>query len=90
MKTRLFAIITPLLLVSQAFAADDPNAGVFAGAKGITAEKLKAGNISFSDIPSMIQAVTSFLLGFSATISMIMIIVGGLKLSLGSLEQNKK
>jgi hypothetical protein len=38
----------------------------------------------------MIQTVTSFLLGFAASISMIMLIVGALQYSLASVDQNKK
>lgn len=79
--------MSQFLIIHHVFADDD--AGVFNGSS-VTSTKLKNGDISFSDIPGMIKVVTEFLLGFSASIAMIMLIVGALQYSLASIDQNKK
>ena len=52
--------------------------------------KLKNGDISFSDIPKMISYATSFLLGFAATIAMIMIIYGAFQMTLIAITSEEK
>ncbi|EKE28052.1 MAG: hypothetical protein ACD_3C00106G0011 [uncultured bacterium (gcode 4)] len=80
MKKMLYFIVSFLtMLTSKAFAEWD-------NITWLTNEKLKKWDISFSDIPKAIQSATSFILWFAATIAMIMIIVGALKYSLGSVE----
>ena len=90
LKKFFFLFLGQFIIIGNVLAApsSDPNAGVFAGA--VSTDQLRNGNISFNDIPQMIQVATSFLLGFSATIAMIMIIVGALKLSLGSVNKQDK
>ena len=74
MKRYYYILLSQIFLINTVFAVtSDENAGVFNGA--VSENQLKTGNISFSDIPAMIQTVTSFLLGFTASISMIMLIV---------------
>lgn len=64
------------------------SAGIFEG-NGITGKKLREGNISFNDIPTMILNATNFFLYFAGTIAVVMIIYGAFKLSLGSVESDK-
>lgn len=52
----------------------------------ISEEKIKTWNITFDDIPKIIQHATTFLLWFAATIAMIMIIVGAFKYTIWSVE----
>lgn len=68
------------------------NCGILAGATSSDEkckDKLRNGNLNFEDIPNIIQTATSILLGFTGTISMIMIIIGGFKYALGSIEGDK-
>lgn len=57
---------------------------------GVSAEKLRSGNITFDDIPKMIVSLTAFVLSLTGTISLIMIIYGALRMVLGSYEQSVK
>lgn len=76
---------------SAAFAADGKleECGILAGAGTDCKRKLRNGDISFDDVPLIIQSATTILLGLTGTISMIMIIVGGFKYALGSIEGDK-
>ncbi len=76
----LFLILACCCIAPEALAQD---AGVFEGS-GVSGSDLRAGNITFDDIPNMIRTVTSFVLGLSATIAVFAIIFGAVKLSLGS------
>ncbi|EKE29738.1 MAG: hypothetical protein ACD_2C00109G0002 [uncultured bacterium (gcode 4)] len=80
---KLFYAAIPLLtsLATTAFAAGE-------NITGLSEEKLRNWDISFSDIPKAIKYATEFILWFAATIAMIMIIVWALKYSLGSVEWN--
>ena len=60
----------------------DSSAGVFGDA--VSGTQLKNGEIGFDDIPKMINAATTFVLGFAATASVLAIIYGGFQLSLFS------
>ncbi|MDD2565341.1 MAG: hypothetical protein PHZ26_00715 [Candidatus Gracilibacteria bacterium] len=78
MKKNLYYIVYLLGLISNKAFADNIT--------GIADDKLKNGDVSFSDIPKSIQYATGFILKFAATIAVIAIIIGGLKYSLGSVE----
>ncbi len=49
---------------------------------GIEDSKLRSGDIDFATIPLIISNVTTYLLGFVATISMIMIMYGAVRMGL--------
>lgn len=80
MKNRLFILIYLYTVAINSAFADN--------ILWIDDEKLKQGDVTFSDIPKAIQSIISFILGFAATIAMIMIIVWALKYSLWSVEWN--
>lgn len=81
MKKLFYILISSSsLLFTRVFAADSTN--IF----WISNDKLRKWEISFEDIPKAIQNMTSFVLWFSSTIAMIMIIVWWLRYSLGSVE----
>lgn len=82
-----FASVALLSQIRSAF-ADDPNAG-FIGGNGITQGKIRNGDFTFDDIPTVIMNATNFFLGFAATVSVVMIIYGAFRLSLGSVESDK-
>ena len=70
---------------SAAFAANDiTDCGFLAGLGKGCKDKLRTGDISFDDIPGIIQFATSLLLGLTGTISMIAIIWGGFKYAWGA------
>lgn len=79
-KLIYFAISFSTLAFNSVFAWDSTNI------LWMDEEKLKTGNITFSDIPKAIQNVTSFILWFASTIAMVMIIVWALRYSLWSVE----
>ncbi len=75
---------------SSVFAKDDiTDCGILAGVGADCKNKLRNGNVSFDDIPAIIQTATSILLGLTGTISMLMVILGGFKYALGSVEGDK-
>lgn len=82
MKNNLYRLIGILLLshIRLVGAADTTNI------LWIDSAKLREWNITFSDVPKAIQSVTTFVLGFAATIAMITIIVWWLKYSLWTME----
>jgi hypothetical protein len=84
-KAANLALGLSVAFVSQAFA--DANAGVFDGS--VSSSNLRTGNIGFDDIPKMILAATNFFLGFAGTVSVVMIIYGAFRLSMGSIESDK-
>ncbi len=86
MKKIFYTFLGILLPLTTVFA--DDNTGVFWNST--TVNNLRNWNITFDDIPKMIKAITEFILGFSATISMIMIIVWALQIALGSVENDTK
>lgn len=79
---KIFYILLGLssLFVTDVFAASSTNI------LWLDNDKLRNWEISFEDIPKAIQSATSFVLWFSSTIAVIMIIVGWLRYSLGSIE----
>ena len=82
----IFVTLLTTFLTEHTFAA---NAGIIGG-NGITDTKLRSGDISFSDIPKMINNATTFFLGFAATISVIMIIYGAFQMALFGLTSQEK
>lgn len=79
-----FASVAILSQVRSAFA----DAG-FIGGNGITEEKIRKGDFSFEDIPKVIMNSTNFFLSFAGTVSVVMVIYGAFRLSLGSVESDK-
>lgn len=77
-----------LLLSEHAFAAG-ANTGILGG-EGMTVSKLRNGEISFNDIPQIISYATQFILGFAATVAMIMIIYGAFQMSIMALTAEDK
>lgn len=65
------------------------NAGILGGG-GVSQTDLRDGNITFDKIPQMISYATEFILGFAATIAMIMIIYGAFQMSLMALTAEDK
>jgi hypothetical protein len=51
---------------------------------GVSTDKIRNGSLTLSDAPVMILSVTNYLLGISASVSMVAIIIGALKMQLGS------
>lgn len=56
----------------------------------MTSKDLREGNISFNDIPGMIKFATELILGFAATVSVIMIIYGAFQMALFGLTSQEK
>lgn len=81
-KLKLLFLFSTSFLTTLVFADPDENY------LGISNSKLREWDISMSDIPKAIQSVTTFILSFSATIAMIMIIVWALKWSLWSIDSS--
>ncbi|MDQ1343829.1 MAG: hypothetical protein QG650_549 [Patescibacteria group bacterium] len=81
-----FASVALLSQIRSAFAEDDSG---FIGGNGITKNKIRNGDFTFDDIPTVIMNATNFFLGFAATVSVVMIIYGAFRLSLGSVESDK-
>lgn len=67
----------------------DQNAWILGGG-WVTWNRLREGNIGFSEIPGMIKYATDFILGFAATIAVIMIIYGAFQMSLMGLTAEDK
>lgn len=87
----LFYVLTAgvtSLLCKSVFAAED-GAGIIGG-NGITGKKLRDGDVSFSDIPKIINNATNFVLGFAATVAVIMIIYGAFQMALFGLTSQEK
>lgn len=61
----------------------------FIGGNGITEEKIRKGDFTFDDIPTVVMNATNFFLGFAGTVAVMMIIYGAFRLSLGSVESDK-
>jgi hypothetical protein len=51
---------------------------------GIDQEKARTGDFNYKDIPKIIVSATEWLLAFSGTISIVVIIYGALRMQLGS------
>lgn len=79
-----FALATSLItsLVSSDAFADN--------ILGAPDSKLKNGNITFNDIPVMINHATNYVLGLAGTIAMIMIIYGAFQMSLIAITSDDK
>ena len=73
--------------LSEYVFADD-NAGILWGIGD--SKKLRSGNISFDDIPKIITFATEFILGFAATVAVIMIIYGAFQMALFGLTSQEK
>lgn len=82
----LFVTILTSFLSEYVFAAD-ANSGILGG---VSSNKLREGDIGFSDIPKVISYATTFILGFAATVSVIMIIYGAFQMSLFGLTSQEK
>jgi len=88
MKQFSYIFITVLTsFLSQHVFADD-NAGILGGIGN--SNKLRNGDVSFTDIPNIINYATTFILGFAATISVIMIIYGAFQIALFGLTSQEK
>lgn len=55
-----------------------------------SSSKLRSGDVSFRDIPKIINYATTFILGFAATVSVIMIIYGAFQMALFGLTSQEK
>jgi hypothetical protein len=55
----------------------------------LSSGNIRNGDVSFNDIPNIIVGATSFILWFSATISMLMIIVWALKMQIWRAVSNE-
>ncbi len=84
-----YALVASVTTLPTAF-AEDPSAGIFGEAGGLSRDQLRKGDITFEQIPGAIMSVTNFFLAFAGTISVVMIIYGAFKLSLGSIESDKE
>lgn len=56
----------------------------------MTNSDLRNGNIGFDDIPKIISYATTFILGFAATVAVIMIIYGAFQMALFGLTSQEK
>lgn len=86
---RLLSIVISLLS-EHVFAADantNPYSGILGG---VNSSKLRSGDISFSDIPNIINYATNFILGFAGTVAVIMIIYGAFQMGLFGLTSQEK
>ncbi|MDD5377489.1 MAG: hypothetical protein PHH16_05265 [Candidatus Gracilibacteria bacterium] len=88
MKHTFYTLMATLtsLLSEHVFAAD-ANSGILGG---VSSDKIREGNIGFSDIPKIINYATTFILGFAATVSVIMIIYGAFQMALFGLTSQEK
>lgn len=82
MRKILFFILSYIFGISQIFAADNY--------LGIDNEDLRNWNVGIDDIPKTITSVTSAIIMVSATISMIMIIVGAFRLAMPTSDNKQK
>ncbi|EKD29247.1 MAG: hypothetical protein ACD_78C00464G0004 [uncultured bacterium (gcode 4)] len=88
MKHSFYILVTILTsFLSEHVFADD-NAGILGGVGSST--KLREGNISFDDIPKIISYAATFILGFAATVAVIMIIYGAFQMALFGLTSQEK
>lgn len=88
MKVLFYTFVTlATSFLSQHVFADD-NAGILGGIGD--SDKLRSGDVSFSDIPKIISYATTFVLGFAATVSVIMIIYGAFQMALFGLTSQEK
>lgn len=84
LRTWVFRVVALAATLSQtmsAFATADENAGILGG---VSSQKLREGDISFSDIPAMIHFATNFVLGFAATAAVVAIIWGAVQMAYGA------
>ncbi|MCK9272169.1 pilin [Candidatus Gracilibacteria bacterium] len=82
MRKILFFILSYIFAVSHVLAEDNY--------LGIDNEKLRNGDVGIDQIPKTITSVTSFIIGFGATLSMLMIIVGAFRLALPTSDNKQK
>ncbi len=87
----LFYVLTATVtsLVSRSVFAAGDDAWIIGG-NGITGTKLREGNVTFDDIPKIINNATNFVLGFAATVAVIMIIYGAFQMALFGLTSQEK
>ncbi len=86
MKYTFYIILSILtsLLSEHVFAADAWLLG------GVSADKIRKGNITFNDIPNIINYATKLILGFAATVAVVMIIYGAFQMALFGLTSQEK
>lgn len=82
MRKILFFILSYIFAVSHVLAEDNY--------LGIDNEKLRNWDVGIDQIPKTITSVTSFIIGFGATLSMLMIIVGAFRLALPTSDNKQK
>ena len=68
----------------------DENAWILGAGGAVSSGDLRSGNISFDDIPKIITFATEFILGFAATVAVIMIIYGAFQMALFGLTSQEK
>lgn len=81
--------LTDFALAAPPAAVTDNTTGIF-DKSSVSADRLRNGDIGFDDIPNMINSATSFFLGLAASVAMIVIIYGALKMSFASFENAKE